>query len=176
MISTVTKATCSVMRTGFANASSSPTFADDLDGALRTTGATLVFDAIGGGRLTGVVLAAMERVASADTSGYSRYGSTTFKQAYIYGGLDRGPTVIDRTFGMAWSIGGWLLPNFLATIEPARADEMRRRVADEITTTFASEYSSSISLDGALDPDAFWPFVDTIGGSRWPGKMGGPKR
>ncbi len=33
-----------------------------------------------------------------------------------------------------------------------------------------------ITLESPLDPDAFWPFADTIGGSRWPGLHGGPRR
>ncbi len=33
----------------------------------------------------------------------------------------------------------------------------------------------SITDAGPLDPAAFWPFADVIGGSRWPGWRGGPK-
>jgi acetoacetate decarboxylase len=37
------------------------------------------------------------------------------------------------------------------------------------------EYRSrEITLAGELDPKGFWPFVDTISGSRWPGVFGGP--
>lgn len=36
--------------------------------------------------------------------------------------------------------------------------------------------SRDISLAGPLDPEAFWPHIDTISGSRWPGSNGGPKR
>lgn len=31
-----------------------------------------------------------------------------------------------------------------------------------------------IALAGALDPEGFWPFADTVGGSRFPGQFGGP--
>ncbi|MEO1060241.1 MAG: zinc-binding dehydrogenase [Actinomycetota bacterium] len=133
--------------------SSADSFRDDLDAALTATGATIAFDAIGGGEMVDELLASMERAASAGTAGYSRYGSTTHKQVYVYGGLDRGPTTLRRTYGMAWSVGGWLMPNFLAAVGHDRAEELRRRVADEITTTFASDYSSTISLQEAIEPD-----------------------
>src|SRR5512140_835603 len=88
---------------------SSPTFMQDLTKALVTTGATIAFDATGGGKLAGQILTCMEIAANKTAKEYSRYGSTTHKQVYIYGGLDRGPTQFNRTFGMAWGIGGWLL-------------------------------------------------------------------
>ncbi len=133
--------------------SSSSTFTEDLVAALIDTGATIGFDAIGGGELTSDILAAMEAAASAGDGEFNRYGSTTHKQVYIYGGLDRSPSILRRTYGMAWSVGGWLLPPFLAEVGPERAAELRQRVADELTTTFASHYSTTISLDGILDPD-----------------------
>ncbi len=131
--------------------SSAASFHDDLVEAIRETGATIVFDAIGGGDLVSNVLSAMERAIGNDDPG-NRYGSTTLKQAYIYGGLDQGPTTLTRTYGMAWSVGGWLMPNFLARVGAARADELRAKVASEITTTFASSYSERIGLDEAIDP------------------------
>ena len=93
----------------------------------------------------------MERVAS-ETNEFSRYGSDTHKQVYIYGGLDRGPTELRRTFGMSWSIGGWLLTPFLAKIGQEAADRLRQRVADEIATTFASAYGMRLSLHDVVDP------------------------
>ena len=116
--------------------SSTSSFVDDLTSALAATGATIAFDAIGGGDLVSTILACMEWAAAGGE--YSRYGSTTPKQAYIYGGLDRGPTSLDRTYGMMWSLGGWLLTAFLASIGPQRIEDLRQRVANEITTTFAS--------------------------------------
>ncbi len=130
--------------------SSAATFLDDLTAALRATGATIAFDAIGGGELVSTILAAMERVAS-EGDAYSRYGSDTLKQAYVYGNLDRGPTVLNRTFGLTWSVSGWLLTPFLAKIG-ADAQRLRQRVADEITTTFASTYGMRLTLDEAVDP------------------------
>ena len=134
--------------------SSSPTFMEDLIAALTTTGATIAFDAIGGGRLAGQILTAMEVAAVARMTEYSRYGSTTFKQVYIYGGLDRSPTELNRSFGMSWSVGGFLLTPFLQKIGPAATEALRQRVASEITTTFASHYTASVSLAQALTLDA----------------------
>jgi len=133
--------------------SSASTFIDDLTDALRSTGATIAFDAIGGGDLGGILLSRMEAVAGERAGEFSRYGSDTHKQVYIYGGLDRGPTTLRRDFGMSWSIGGWLLTPFLAKIGQEAADRLRRRVADEITTTFASTYGVRLSLADAVDPD-----------------------
>jgi NADPH2:quinone reductase len=134
--------------------SSQPSFTDDLTAALVATGATIAFDAIGGGRQAGQILACMEAAINASAKEYSRYGSSTHKQVYVYGGLDRGPTQFDRTFGMAWSIGGWLLTPFLQKIGPAGTAALRQRVADEITTTFASHYTDEVSLPGVLSMDA----------------------
>jgi NADPH:quinone reductase len=132
--------------------SSADSFNADLVDALRATGATIAFDAIGGGELAGTILAAMEKVAS-EGDEFSRYGSDTHKQVYIYGGLDRSPTTLNRNFGMSWSIGGWLLTPFLMKAGQAKSDELRTRVADEITTTFASHYGMRLTLDDAVDPE-----------------------
>jgi len=130
--------------------SSAPSFMDELTEALVATGATIAFDAIGGGTLAGKILAAMEAAANRNAKEYSRYGSTTHKQVYIYGGLDRGPTEIHRTFGMAWGVGGWLLTPFLQKIGFEAAQKLRERVAAEVKTTFASTYTKEVSLAGAL--------------------------
>jgi len=130
--------------------SSQPTFMDDLTDALVATGATLAFDATGGGKLAGQILTCMEAAANKTAKEYSRYGSTTHKQVYIYGGLDRSPTEFNRNFGMAWGIGGWLLTPFLQKIGPAEAQKLRERVASEIKTTFASKYTKVVSLPEAL--------------------------
>lgn len=133
--------------------SSAETFIDDLTGALRATGATIAFDAIGGGDLAGTLLSCMETVAGEQAGEFSRYGSDTHKQVYVYGGLDRSPTTLRRDFGMSWGIGGWLLTPFLMKLGQEGADRLRQRVADEITTTFASTYGMRLSLADAVDPD-----------------------
>jgi NADPH:quinone reductase len=129
-----------------------PTFMEDLTGALVATGATLAFDATGGGKLAGQILTCMEAALNRTAKEYSRYGSTTHKQVYIYGGLDTGPTEFNRSFGMAWGMGGWLLFPFLQRIGPHAAQALRQRVVAELKTTFASHYSKEISLAQALQP------------------------
>lgn len=131
--------------------SSAPTFMEDLTDALVATGATIAFDAIGGGKLAGQILTAMEIAANKTATTYSRYGSTTHKQVYIYGGLDTRPTELTRGFGMAWSLGGWLLFPFLQKIGAADAQKLRDRVVAELTTTFASHYTARVTLSQALD-------------------------
>ncbi|MEM8924868.1 MAG: zinc-binding dehydrogenase [Actinomycetota bacterium] len=132
--------------------SSAEGFEADLTAALTETGATIAFDAIGGGTQVDTLLACMERACSAGTE-FSRYGSDTHKQVYIYGGLDRSPTPLHRTYGMSWGVGGWLLTPFLGRVGIERMTELRARVAAEITTTFASGYAGTISLDDVLDPE-----------------------
>jgi len=129
-------------------------FMDDLIAALVDTGATIGFDAIGGGKLAGQILTAMEAAAVRKMPGFSRYGSTTYKQVYIYGGLDTGPTELNRAFGMSWGLGGWLLTPFLMKIGPAEGEKLRQRVANEIKTTFASRYTKTVSLPGMLSAEA----------------------
>jgi len=134
--------------------SSSPDFMEELTEALVATGATLAFDAIGGGRLAGQILTCMEVAANRTAAEYSRYGSSTHKQVYVYGGLDRGPTEFNRAFGMAWGIGGWLLTPFLQKGGREVINKLRQRVAAEIKTTFASTYTQEVSLAGMLSLDA----------------------
>ncbi len=125
-------------------------FMAKLTDALAATGATIAFDAIGGGPLAGQILTCMEAAINRTAKEYSRYGSTTHKQVYIYGGLDIGPTTFNRGFGMAWGVGGWLLTPFLQKIGQAGAQKLRERVVNELTTTFASHYTKEISLAEAL--------------------------
>jgi NADPH:quinone reductase len=134
--------------------SSLPSFMEDLTKALTETGATIAFDAIGGGKLASQILTCMEAAAAAKMTEYSRYGSNTFKQVYIYGGLDRGPTELTRSFGFAWSLGGWLLTPFLQKIGFPAAQKLRERVIAELKTTFASHYTQVVSLQEALQPEA----------------------
>jgi NADPH2:quinone reductase len=147
--------------------STSPSFMDDLIDALRVTSATLAFDAIGGGPLVSQILTGMEAAATASGGAYSRYGSTTHKQVYIYGGLDRGPTVLNRNFGMAWGIGGWLLTPFLGSIGSERFQALRQRVAAELQTTFASTYTKEVSLAEALQPEAFAAYALASTGEKY---------
>ncbi len=147
--------------------SSSPTFMQDLTEALAATGATLAFDAIGGGKLAGQILTCMEAAATRNTKELSRYGSTVYKHIYIYGGLDRGPTEFNRSFGLAWGIGGWLLTPFLQKIGADGAQKLRERVAAEIKTTFASRYTKEVSLAEALQLEAIAAYGQQATGEKY---------
>ena len=131
--------------------SSSDSFMKDLTDAIHATGATLAFDATGGGELASQILSAMEAAAARTPGAYSIYGSIKHKQVYLYGALDVNPTVLTRGYGMAWGVGGWLLPNFLAKAGMETTVKLRMRVARELTTTFASHYTDELSLAAALD-------------------------
>jgi len=131
----------------------SASFMQELVEALVATGATIAFDAIGGGKLAGQILTAMEIAVNKNAKEYSRYGSNTHKQVYIYGGLDTSPTEFNRNFGMTWGMGGWLLFPFLQKVGPEKVQALKQRVASELKTTFASHYTRKVSLAEALQPE-----------------------
>src|SRR3954454_18448177 len=147
--------------------STAPTFMDDLTEALVQTGATLAFDAIGGGKLAGQILTAIETALHKTAKVYSRYGPTVHKQVYIYGGLDLGPTILNRAFGMTWGIGGWLLFPFLQKIGPADGAKLRQRVVDELKTTFASHYTQVVSLPEVLQPSHIAVYAKRATGEKY---------
>jgi NADPH:quinone reductase len=147
--------------------SASPSFATELVEALKATSATLAFDATGGGTLASQILNGMEQAANLTAAEYSRYGSNVHKQVYIYGALDTGPTVLNRNFGMAWGIGGWLLTPFIQSAGAETFGRLRARVAAELTTTFASSYTREVSLAGMLSPDAFLEYVKRATGEKF---------
>jgi NADPH2:quinone reductase len=146
---------------------SAPTFMAELTQALVETGATLAFDATGGGTLAGQILTCMEAALNRTATEYSRYGSTTHKQVYIYGGLDTRPTEIVRNFGFSWGMGGWLLFPFLQRIGEAATQALRQRVATELKTTFASSYSQVISLADALQPEVIAIYGQRATGTKY---------
>jgi NADPH:quinone reductase len=147
--------------------SSSPTFLADLTDALAETGATIAFDCVGGGKLGGQILSCMEAAINRKATTYSRYGSSTHKQLYIYGGLDPSPTELTRNFGLAWSVGGWLLTPLLMSLEPARVAALKQRIADELTTTFASSYAARVSLAEALQSSAVRHYAQQATGAKY---------
>ena len=149
---------------------SEPDFMDSLVNALVATGATLGFDATGGGnegKLAGQILSAMEIAANKTAKEYSRYGSDTFKQVYIYGGLDQSPTILNRSFGMQWALGGWLLTPMIGKIGMERFQQMRERVAKEIKTTFASHYTQEISFEEMLQPETIKAYAKQATGEKY---------
>jgi|TARA_B110000879_G_scaffold172679_1_gene224378 NADPH2:quinone reductase len=149
---------------------SDESFMKDLVAALIATGATLAFDATGGGnggKLPGQILAAMEIAANKTAKEYSRYGSDIYKQVYIYGGLDQSPTILNRSFGMQWGLGGWLLTPMIGRIGMERFGQMRARVAKEINTTFASHYTQEISFEEMLQPEVIKAFAKQATGEKF---------
>ena len=149
---------------------SDESFMDDLVNALVTTGATLGFDATGGGNngeLPGQILSAMEIAANKTAKEYSRYGSDTYKQVYIYGGLDQSPTVLKRAYGMSWGLGGWLLTPMIGRIGMEKFGQMRMRVAKEIKTTFASSYAEEISFEEMLQPETIKSYAKQATGNKY---------
>ena len=147
--------------------SSLDTFMEDLVNALVETGSTLGFDATGGGKLASQILTAMEIAANKTATEYSRYGSDQYKQVYIYGGLDRNPTTLTRSFGFSWGLGGWLLTPFIGRIGQERFGELRQRVANEIDTTFESSYSKVISLSEALEEQNILSYTKQATGEKY---------
>jgi len=147
--------------------SSAPAFMDELVEALVATSATIAFDAIGGGKLVGQILTAMEIALNKKSGGYSRYGSSTHKQVYIYGMLDRSPTILSRSFGMAWGLGGWLLTPFLQKAGGETVQRLRTRVASELKTTFASHYARHVSLREALKPEVIAAYGKQATGEKY---------
>lgn len=149
---------------------SDPDFMESLVNALVATGATLGFDATGGGnegKLPGQILTAMEIAANKTATEYSRYGSDTYKQVYIYGGLDMSPTILNRAYGMQWGLGGWLLMPMIGRIGMERFQAMRERVAKEIKTTFASHYTQEISLEDMLQPEIIRGYAKQATGEKY---------
>ena len=149
---------------------SDPDFMKTLIKAVVETGATLGFDATGGGNngeLPGQILSAMEVAANKNSKEYSRYGSETYKQVYIYGGLDQTPSILKRSYGMSWGLGGWLLTPMLGKIGMDKFQTMRARIAKEIKTTFASTYIQEISLEEMLQPEIINSFAKHKTGNKY---------
>lgn len=147
--------------------SSAPTFFPELVEAVKETGATLAFDAIGGGKLAGQILLAMETAAVSRMTTFSRYGSPTHKQVYVYGALDLGPTELPRAVGLAWSVSGFLVTYFLQKRRPEEVQRMRQRIVAELRTTFTSHYAETISLEDVLRPEVAREYVRRATGAKY---------
>jgi len=142
-------------------------FTADLTAALAATGATLAYDATGGGRLASKILTCMETVAAASMTGYNRYGSDVYKQVYVYGFLERSPTTLNINYGFSWGMGGWLLTHFLQNASVGTVNRLRTRVAARLKTTFASHYSREISLSETLSLSAIAAFARQATGEKY---------
>jgi NADPH2:quinone reductase len=147
--------------------SSSEDFMSELTNAIHATGATLAFDATGGGMLASNILSAMEAAAARTPGAYSIYGSIKHKQVYLYGGLNTSETTLTRGYGMAWGVGGWLLPSFLAKVGGQVFMKLRTRVAEELTTTFASHYTNEVSLEEALQAETVGRYIAKATGEKF---------
>ena len=147
--------------------SSTPTFAKELIQALSETGATIAFDAIGGGTLASQILTCMEAAITRTAKDYSRYGSTTLKQVYIYGALDVSPTILKRSFGPAFAVAGWLLPNYLAKVGAETMQKFQAQVLAGLKTTFACSYAREVSLAEALQLEAIAIYSKPSTGSKY---------
>jgi len=149
--------------------SSDDDFMEQLTAAITETKATLAFDATGGGELAGKILTCMEVAARKNSTEYSPYGSTQHKQVYIYGALNQSGITLpnNRTFGMYWGIGGFLLTPFLGKVGFEKVGELQARVANEIKTTFASTYTQEVSLEGALTLEALMVYAKQATGEKF---------
>ena len=147
--------------------SSSEDFMSELTNAIHATGATLAFDATGGGTLASNILSAMEAAAARTPGAYSIYGSIKHKQVYLYGGLNTSETTLTRGYGMAWGVGGWLLPSFMARVGMKVVMGLQARVAKELTTTFASHYTNEVSLEEALQAETVGNYIAKATGEKF---------
>ncbi len=147
--------------------SSSEDFMSELTNAIHATGATLAFDATGGGTLASNILSAMEAAAARTPGAYSIYGSIKHKQVYLYGGLNTSETTLTRGYGMAWGVGGWLLPSFMARVGMKVVMGLQARVAKELTTTFASHYTNEVSLEEALQAETVGSYIAKATGEKF---------
>ena len=147
--------------------SSDNDFEQQLAKAIGETGAFLGFDPIGGGQTTDTCLRAMERVAAAQMTEYSRYGSDKPKKMYIYGRLELAPTILTPTYGFAWTVSGWLLMPFLASCDMPTLIGLRHRVQRGLTTTFASSYKTKVDLEGMLTKDAMMDYAQMATGEKY---------
>ena len=147
--------------------SSSPSFADELSAQVAGAGATLAFDAVGGGKLAGQILSAMESHCLAQVFEYDRYGSKVHKQLYFYGGLDTRPSELDRSYGMSWSVGGWLIFDELERMQVERLDTLRSRISAEMQSTFACEFAGELSMTELLDPDTLKVIAQRSTGAKY---------
>ncbi len=147
--------------------SSKDDYEEALAKAIGETGAFLGFDPIGGGQTSDICLRAMERVAAAKMTEYSRYGSNHQKKMYIYGRLQLEPTILTPSYGFAWTVSGWLLFPFLQGSDRQTMMALRQRVHDGLTTIFASSYKRRVNLEEMLTKDAMMDYAQMSTGEKY---------
>ena len=129
-------------------------FMNQLAGAIDQTGAFYGFDPVGGGTGVDTAFKAMEKVAVQRMTEYSRYGSNQAKRMFIYGRLDAGATILTPGYGFGWTLSGWLLFPFLQSVGHETVGRMRKRVLENLTTTFANHYKKRVNLEEMLTKDS----------------------
>ena len=147
--------------------SSDDDFMEQLKAAIEETDAYYGFDPIGGGKMVDHCFKAMEQVAVAKMTEFSRYGSNQQKRMFIYGRLDMGQTVLSPSYGFGWTLSGWLLTPFLANAGMVTVMRMRKRVLDNLTTTFASSYKQTVDLEGMLKRQAILDYRQMKTGEKY---------
>lgn len=147
--------------------STSDSFKQELTQALIETEATLAFDAISGGTMASDILSCMERALVSKMPVYNNYGSDVYKQVYIYGLLDASPVQLNRTFGTAWGVSGFLLPHYLKRIGSARRRKLEKQVADGITSTFSSHFTAEVSLSQLLEAESVSRYIKQVTGEKY---------
>jgi NADPH2:quinone reductase len=147
--------------------SSSESFTEDLIDAIAETGAYLAFDAIGGGSMGSQILNCMERAALRTSEANGPYGTTIHKQLYVYGRLNTAQLELNLGMGFRYALAGWLMPMFLEKVGAERAQQLRQRIADEITTTFASSYTKEVSLSQVMDAEFVAEFSKMATGTKY---------
>ena len=147
--------------------SSGGDFMDQLKTAIDDTDAFYGFDPIGGGKMVDNCFKAMEQVAVGKMTEYSRYGSNQQKRMFIYGRLDFAPTTLSLAYGFGFTLSGWLLTPFLANAGMETVMRMRKRVLDNLTTTFASSYKEKVDLEGMLTKEAILDYKQMKTGEKY---------
>ena len=147
--------------------SSDNDFMKQLRDAIEDTSAFFGFDPIGGGKMVDSCFKAMEQVAVANMKEYSRYGSNQAKRMFIYGRLDVSPTTLTPSYGFGWTLSGWLLFPFLQHAGQETMARMRKRVLDNLTTTFASSYKAKVDLEAMLTKDAILDYREMKTGQKY---------
>eukprot|EP00924_Labyrinthula_sp_SR-Ha-C_P012840 augustus_masked-scaffold_12-processed-gene-0.7-mRNA-1 protein AED:1.00 eAED:1.00 QI:0/-1/0/0/-1/1/1/0/379 len=151
--------------------STSPGFHKELFEALMKTRATCCFDAVGGGTLGGEILNEMEKAIIAnmnekERAAASKYGSPVKKTLYIYGGLDPSEIRTPRTIGLSFSVEGFLFATWFLRLNPEQRLVEFKKVADNLTTIFKSEFGVELDYDNFVKLDNYKNCVEQKSNSK----------
>ena len=90
-----------------------------------------------------------------------------FALSFIFFVIAVGLVYSKRNYGVAWSLGPWLLPVFVQKVGPEVTRRLQARVVAELKTTFASHYTKEISLAGALHADEIAVYARRVTGEKY---------